>query len=69
MITTGQKATDTFASYFDIRQPKVGESVDFDAAGHNLTLYRMPSSSRAYPMKIEHKAEYYEKAFRQLELI
>lgn len=69
MITTGQKATDTFASYFGIKQPKVGEGVSFSALGRSLTLYRMPSSSRAYPMKIERKAEYYEKAFRQLGLI
>ncbi len=69
VITTGQKATDTFASYFGIKQPKVGEGVGFSALGRSLTLYRMPSSSRAYPMKIERKAEYYEKAFRQLGLI
>lgn len=69
IITTGQKATDTFAAYFNIMQPKLGESVDFCAGERSLTLYRMPSSSRAYPMKIERKAEYYEKAFRALELI
>lgn len=69
VITTGQKATDTFAAYFGISQPKLGESVDFCLGERNLKLFRMPSSSRAYPMKIERKAEYYERAFRSIELI
>ncbi len=69
VITTGQKATDTFAVYFGISQPKLGESVDFSFGERNLKLFRMPSSSRAYPMKIERKAEYYERAFRSIELI
>ena len=69
VITTGQKATDTFAAYFGISQPKLGESVDFCLDERNLKLFRMPSSSRAYPMKIERKAEYYERAFRSIELI
>lgn len=69
VITTGQKATDTFAAYFGISQPKLGESVDFSLGERNLKLFRMPSSSRAYPMKIERKAEYYERAFRSIELI
>lgn len=69
VITTGQKATDTFAAYFGISQPKLGESVDFSLGERNLKIFRMPSSSRAYPMKIERKAEYYERAFRSIELI
>lgn len=69
VITTGQKATDTFAAYFGISQPKLGEGVDFSLGERNLKLFRMPSSSRAYPMKIERKAEYYERAFRSIELI
>lgn len=69
VITTGQKATDTFAAYFGISKPKLGESVGFSFGERSLRLFRMPSSSRAYPMKIERKAEYYEKAFRAIELI
>lgn len=69
VITTGQKATDTFSAYFGISKPKLGESVGFSFGERSLRLFRMPSSSRAYPMKIERKAEYYEKAFRAIELI
>ena len=59
VVTTGQKATDLFTAHFSISQPKVGEYVEFAFEGRLMRLYRMPSSSRAYPMKVEKKAEYY----------
>lgn len=63
VVTTGQKATDVFTSHFDMRQPKVGASAEFTFDGRPMRLYRMPSSSRAYPMKVEAKAGYYERMF------
>ena len=35
-------------------------------APRKLRLYRMPSSSRAYPMAVEKKAEYYRKMFEEI---
>ena len=65
IVTTGQKATDVLCSCFLIgRQPGVGTSVEFAFEGRTLRLWRMPSSSRAYPMKTERKAEYYDVMFR-----
>ena len=61
VVTTGQKATDLFTEHFKIAQPKVGESVTFEFKGKELRLWRMPSSSRAYPMKVDRKAEIYER--------
>lgn len=61
VVTTGQKATDLFTEHFKIAQPKVGESVTFEFNGKELRLWRMPSSSRAYPMKVNRKAETYER--------
>jgi G:T/U-mismatch repair DNA glycosylase len=61
VVTTGQKATDLFTEHFKIAQPKVGESVTFEFIGKELRLWRMPSSSRAYPMKVDRKAEIYER--------
>lgn len=61
VVTTGQKATDLFTEHFQIAQPKVGGSVTFTSNGKELRLWRMPSSSRAYPMKVERKAEEYAK--------
>lgn len=66
VVTTGQKATDVFTSHFGIKPPKVGEFATFTLDDRTLRLYRMPSSSRAYPMKAEKKAEYYERVFRFL---
>ena len=61
VVTTGQKATGLFTEHFKIAQPKVGESVTFEFYGKELRLWRMPSSSRAYPMKVDRKAEIYER--------
>ena len=65
IITTGQKATDVLAACFGIAaQPRVGESVEFVFGERRLRLWRMPSSSRAYPMKVEKKAEFYAKILK-----
>ena len=65
IVTTGQKATDVLCSCFRIEsQPSVGTSVEFAFEGRTLRLWRMPSSSRAYPMRTERKAEYYDVMFR-----
>lgn len=61
VVVTGQKAADIFAGHFGITPPKTGTSVPFTFCGRTLNLWRMPSSSRAYPMKVERKAEQYAK--------
>ena len=61
VVTTGQKATDLFTTHFQMAQPKVGESETFTFGDRQLRLWRMPSSSRAYPMNGEKKAEKYMK--------
>ena len=67
IVTTGQKATDVLCQCFTIgSQPKVGCSVPFAFNGRQLRLWRMPSSSRAYPMKVERKAEFYDVMFREV---
>ena len=63
VVTAGQLATTLSCEHFDIHEPKVGEHVTFCFEGRELRLYRMPSSSRAYPMSVEKKAEYYAKVF------
>ncbi len=63
VVTTGSLATEVFCAHFGIRPPKVGEYAGFALDGRPLRLYRMPSSSRAYPMKVEKKAEFYRPMF------
>lgn len=66
VVTTGQKATDIFCSHFDMVQPSVGFYSSFEFEGREMRLYRMPSSSRAYPMKTEKKAEKYQQMFKEV---
>ena len=67
VVTTGQKATDILTGHFNITPPKVGMFTTFNFYGREMRLYRMPSSSRAYPMKLENKAQYYQTLFERLD--
>ena len=68
VITAGQLATEVFCGHYGIKPPKVGEYAPFHLDDRTLRLYRMPSSSRAYPMKAEKKADYYDIVFKYLKL-
>jgi len=69
IVTTGQKATDIIRSQIEVNEPKVGESCPFDFEGRMLRLYRMPSSSRAYPLSIEKKAMAYQFMLNELGIL
>lgn len=69
IVTTGQKATDIIRSQIDVEEPKVGESCPFEFEDRTLRLYRMPSSSRAYPLAIEKKASVYRFMFNELDFL
>lgn len=66
IVTTGQKATDTLCTHFGIAQPKMGSSTSFRIGDEEFRLYRMPSSSRAYPMALAKKAEAYRRMFEEI---
>lgn len=67
---TGQKAMDTLLSVIKAIEPRVGEHSTFSLDGtRELFLYRMPSSSRAYPKAIEEKAADYGRMFREIGLL
>jgi len=44
--------------------PKTGETIAFPYAGRELTLTRLPSTSRAYPLALEKKAAAYRAFFQ-----
>ena len=69
IVTTGEKATDTLCQTFAIAPPKIGSFTEFVADKRVLRLYRMPSSSRAYPLALEKKAAAYRIMFQDLEMI
>ena len=63
VVATGQKSADTLASVVGVGALPVGECCRASFAGRSLELWRMPSSSRAYPRAVEWKADYYRKMF------
>ena len=63
VITTGEKATSVIAHQAGIDVPSMGEPVACTVGNHHITLWRMPSSSRAYPLSLEKKAEAYKRIF------
>jgi G:T/U-mismatch repair DNA glycosylase len=60
IIATGQKAADILAEQYQCSTLKIGVPL---AVSNNLTLYRMPSSSRSYPLALEKKADFYRSVF------
>ncbi|MBE9578124.1 uracil-DNA glycosylase family protein [Moraxella sp. K1664] len=68
IITTGEKASEILLSNFDIKIPKVGQSVELTFDNKIVTLHRLPSSSRAYPLVLDKKAQFYRAVFEKLDL-
>lgn len=69
IVTTGQKATDIIRSQIEVDEPSVGQSCPFEFEDRTLQLYRMPSSSRAYPLALEKKATSYRFMLNELSLL
>ena len=68
IVTTGEKATDTICASLNIpNTPKVNTYVPipntYNQDGKQLVLYRLPSSSRAYPLAFDKKVEAYRRMF------
>jgi len=69
IVTTGQKATDVLVEKYGCDEPKVGGSVPIRVGGRTLRFFRMPSTSRAYPLSLERKAAAYRALFETLGLL
>ncbi|MBR0493765.1 MAG: uracil-DNA glycosylase family protein [Muribaculaceae bacterium] len=63
IITTGEKATGVIAMQTGVEMPSIGAPVACRVGCHAISLWRMPSSSRAYPLPLDKKAEAYKKIF------
>ncbi len=66
LVTTGEKASQLAAEAFGCPIPPVGGFVDIVMPGSDrasLRFWRMPSTSRAYPLPLEKKAEAYRQLF------
>ena len=69
IVTTGQKATDIIREQIEVKEPTVGTSEPFEFGDKAMKLYRMHSSSRAYPLALEKKAAAYRVMFNELGLL
>ena len=69
IVTTGEKATDTLCQTFGTSVPSTGEYSEFHFEGRPMRLYRMPSSSRAYPLSLDKKAAAYHRLFSDLGMV
>ena len=69
IVTTGQKAKDTLRQQFNVEEPKVGDYSEFIFEGRAMRLYRMPSSSRAYPLALDKKATAYRIMYQDLQIL
>ena len=71
LVTTGEKASTIISQTFGCAVPPVGghtiipsePSVIPSEAKESITFWRMPSTSRAYPLSLEKKAEAYRQLF------
>lgn len=71
IVTTGEKAASVVAKQTNTAIPKVGEYQNCkilmkEGGLKEVRHWRMPSTSRAYPMKMEKKAEFYKKMFQEI---
>ena len=66
---TGGKAAQTLAETLHCILPKVGESIETSFAGRTIRFWRMPSSSRAYPLSLDKKAAAYRRMFETIGML
>lgn len=63
VIATGEKAATVVAAQAAVEVPSTGTSTDCIVGGHAIRFWRMPSTSRAYPLALEKKAAAYRTIF------
>lgn len=63
VATTGEKAASVIADITGTDIPKMGMMV---VGPGGLEIWRMPSTSRAFPLPLAQKAEYYARMFRHI---
>ena len=59
IVCTGQKSFSVLTEDYGVAVPRMGEFNTFRLGDREMRLWRMPSSSRAYPMPLDEKADYY----------
>jgi G:T/U-mismatch repair DNA glycosylase len=69
IVCTGQKSFSVLTEDYGVPIPAMGTFCEIEneklKIENSVRLWRMPSSSRAYPMKLEEKAKYYHEMMKQ----
>jgi G:T/U-mismatch repair DNA glycosylase len=69
IVCTGQKSFSVLADDYGVPVPAMGTYNEFTIAGRPMRLWRMPSSSRAYPMPLAEKARYYQEMMKTIGIL
>lgn len=69
IVCTGQKSFSVLTEDYGVPIPQMGVYNEFTLADRPMRLWRMPSSSRAYPMPFTEKAKYYHKMMQEIGLL
>jgi G:T/U-mismatch repair DNA glycosylase len=69
IVCTGQKSFSVLTIDYGVPVPAMGTYNSFSLAGRPMRLWRMPSSSRAYPMPLPEKAQYYHEMMLKIGII
>ena len=69
IVCTGQKSFSVLTDDYGVPVPKMGFYNEFSIANREMHLWRMPSSSRAYPMPLAEKADYYRRMMQKIGIL
>ena len=74
IVTTGEKATETLCASMNIvNMPRVNTFTTIpdttNQSGEDVLLYRLPSSSRAYPLAFDKKVDAYRRMYQQINIL
>ena len=69
IVSTGQKSFSVLTDDYGVSAPPMGTFNTFSISQRPLRLWRMPSSSRAYPMPLPEKAIHYRHMMQTIGLL
>ena len=69
IAVTGEKAAHALLDPYDVTPPPIGAKTEVTIAGRKVEVWRMPSTSRAYPLPLEEKATHYRKILEAAKVI
>lgn len=70
IATTGEKAAAVVAEITSTPPPAMGKYVEWNSPlGRRIRIWRMPSTSRAYPLALDKKAAFYQNLFEASKIL